>query len=76
MQTPPGLEGQITEDIMRDWREANPNASVETYNATYSAVLKTVRIRLAAESKKARPSPVRYKSNAAAWARSQIKPVK
>lgn len=64
MQTPQGIEGKITEEIMREWREANPEAGTEAYNATYSAVLEKVKIRLAAERKKARPSPDRYKANA------------
>ena len=65
MQTPASPEGQITEEIMLEWSEKNPGADTRTYNATYSAVLEKVRIRIAAERKKARPSPDQYRANAA-----------
>ncbi len=58
MQTPPGPEGLITEQIMREWRESNPDADTSTYNRTYEATLATVRAKLAADrvTPPARPS--------------------
>lgn len=67
MQTPPGREGQITEEIMREWREKNPDADAQTYNATYSKTLEIVRATLAADKTipPARPTPLPYGRNAA-----------
>lgn len=58
MQTPEGPEGQITEQIMREWREMNPGADSATYNRTWSETLKTVTAKLAADrvTPPARPS--------------------
>lgn len=65
MQTPPGPEGQITEHIMREWREKNPEADTRTYNATYARTLEIVRAKLAADRVTAAPpTPLTFGVNA------------
>ncbi len=65
MQTPPGPEGQITEQIMREWREKKPEADARTYNATYSKVYEIVTAKLAADRVTAAPpTPLTFGVNA------------
>ncbi len=66
MQTPAGLKGQITEEIMAEWRAANPAADSKTYNATYSRVLELVTQELEKKTPMpVRPTPLRFAENAA-----------
>ncbi len=65
MQTPPGPEGQITEQIMREWSEKNPEADTRTYNATYSKVYEIVTAKLQADRVTAvPPTPLTFGVNA------------
>ncbi len=66
MQIPPGIEAEITEEIMREWSAANPKADTRTYNATYSKTLEIVRAKLEDDKvRTARVTPLRFGANEA-----------